>query len=94
MKWTTFLLFLLFSSGYLAAQNGQTANDVVPPYDGHFRPGSNLGYFPPWEDKQLADIAAGNPTLSIPGVGVKSIRPSLTEDFLETWGYDSRVENY
>ena len=90
-------IFLLLMIGCLHvshAQNGQTANDFVPAYDGHFRPGSNLGYFPPWKDTDLADIAAGNPAANIPGVGVRSIRPSLTEDFLETWGYDSRVENY
>ncbi len=71
-----------------------TANDFILPYDGQFRPGSNLGYFPPWTDRELADIAAGNDQLNLPGVGVKSIRPGLPEHFLEEYGYDARFDIY
>ncbi|MEM1323325.1 MAG: PKD domain-containing protein [Bacteroidota bacterium] len=73
---------------------GYTANDVVHPYTRGFRPGSNLGYFPPWQDEQLADIAAGNPDYDVPGAGCKSVRPAQHESFLEEWGYDIRVETF
>ncbi len=71
-----------------------TANEQVIPYPDGFRPGVNLGYFPPWNDSQLADIAAGNPALGVPGAGAKAVRPALHEVFLEQWGYDIRIAEY
>ncbi|MEM8907416.1 MAG: PKD domain-containing protein, partial [Bacteroidota bacterium] len=71
-----------------------TANDFILPYEGSFLPGVNLGYFPPWKDDELADIAAGNPEKGVTGVGVKTIRPALSDDFLETWGYDIRTKEF
>lgn len=71
-----------------------TANDSVDPYTGYFRPGVNLGYFPPWNDITLSDIAAGRPELGIKGAGVKSIRPGLFDSFLQQFGWDARVETY
>ncbi|MEM9819655.1 MAG: PKD domain-containing protein [Bacteroidota bacterium] len=71
-----------------------TANDFIPNYEGSFLPGVNLGYFPPWKDDQLADIAAGNPEKGVEGVGVKTIRPALFDHFLETWGYDIRIDEF
>ncbi len=71
-----------------------TANDQVKPYEGTFRPGVNLGYFPPWTDATLADIAAGNPEKGVRGAGIKSIRPALFEHFLEEYGYDIRDETF
>lgn len=71
-----------------------TANDQIPVSDTEFLPGTNLGYFPPWQDTQLADIAAGNPEVGQEGVGVKTIRPLLPEHFLEEWGYDIRVDAF
>ncbi|MEM9990875.1 MAG: hypothetical protein AAF738_03870, partial [Bacteroidota bacterium] len=85
------LLFLGFFT-HLSAQVNYTANDQVPAYEGRFRPGTNLGYFPPWTDTQLANIAAGNEELGIPGVGVKAIRPALYGSFVEVYGYESRVD--
>ena len=73
---------------------GYTANDTVQPYTQGFRPGSNLGYFPPWNDEQLADIAAGNPEYGVSGAGCKSVRPAQHESFLEQWGYDIRYETF
>ncbi|MEO1412478.1 MAG: PKD domain-containing protein [Bacteroidota bacterium] len=71
-----------------------TANDRVEPYAGPFRPGVNLGYFPPWTDATLADIAAGNPEKGVRGAGIKSIRPGLFEHFLEEYGYDIRTPTF
>ncbi|MEM9821628.1 MAG: T9SS type A sorting domain-containing protein [Bacteroidota bacterium] len=76
------------------AQINYTAQDVVQPFDGPFGYGSNMGYFPPWEDEQLAEIAVGNNDLGIIGAGVKSLRPSLPEHFLEQWGYDVRINTF
>jgi len=44
------------------AQVPYSANDTVAVYPGPFGFGSNMGYFPPWEDVDLAEFAAGNPT--------------------------------
>jgi len=71
-----------------------TANDAIPSAKTDFLPGTNLGYFPPWKDTELADISAGNPEVGQEGVGVKTIRPLLPEHFLEEWGYDIRVDAF
>ena len=71
-----------------------TANDAIPSAKTDFLPGTNLGYFPPWKDTELADISAGNPEVGQEGVGVKTIRPLLPESFLEQWGYDIRVDAF
>ena len=72
-----------------------TANDVIHPYDGYFRPGTNMGYYgQQWRDEMLADISSGNPIEEVPGVGVKALRPSLPESFLERFGYDFRVQAF
>jgi len=71
-----------------------TANDAIPSAKTDFLPGTNMGYFPPWKDTELADIAAGNPEVGQQGVGVKTIRPLLPEYFLEQWGYDIRVDAF
>ncbi len=91
---TTILLVFVSMSLAFSQAPGYTANDTIFSYDGHFRPGTNLGYFPPWDDTELADIAAGNPAVGVDGVGAKSIRPSLPEHFLENYGYDYRVDSY
>lgn len=71
-----------------------TANDEIPSAKTDFLPGTNLGYFPPWKDTELADIVAGNPEVGQEGVGVKTIRPLLPESFLEQWGYDIRIDAF
>lgn len=70
------------------------ANEFVPPYNLPFRPGTNLGYNPPWSDKQLADLSAGNEDVGVPGIGAKTIRPFLPDHFLEEYEYDVRLEEF
>ncbi len=86
-------LFLIGLSP-LFAQPGYTANERVEPYTGHFAYGSNMGYYSPWRDEQLANIAAGNPQLQLEGVGVNALRPALFAYFVEQYGYDARVEAF
>ncbi len=71
-----------------------TANDQVTPYTGLFRPGINMGYNPPWQDTELAELAAGNPSLGINGVGAKAIRPGFFEEVAEIFGYDLRRDAF
>lgn len=78
----------------ILAQVNYTAKDQVTPYEGHFRPGTNMGYNPPWSDEQLANIAAGDPANGVQGIGAKAIRPLLSGEFLEQQGYDARVNTY
>ncbi len=86
---------LLFSICFLLptgnAQIDYTANDRVLPYTGDFGYGANMGYYPPWKDEQLAEIAIGVPERKIDGAGVTTIRPALFAHFLEQYGYDIRV---
>ncbi|MEM6320082.1 MAG: T9SS type A sorting domain-containing protein [Bacteroidota bacterium] len=80
---------------YLAiAQINYTANDQIIPYEKPFRYGANVGYYPPWQDQQLAEIAAGDPKMGLAGVGVNSIRPALFEHFFDYWGYKVRREAF
>jgi hypothetical protein len=89
------LLLCLAQAAY--GQISYSANDFgrVPPYTREFLYGTNMGYFgPSWDDKSLANIARGNPSLNVPGAGVRTIRVSLPEHFLETWGYDVRLSEF
>ena len=70
------------------AQVSQTANDAILPYDDGFRPSSNIGYYPPFTNEALADLAAGNEATGTPGLGIKALRPVLRESFVEEFGYD------
>jgi len=79
------------------AQINFTANDPgsVPVYTTEFLYGSNMGgYYPPWTNQKIADIAAGNPALNVKGVGIKSLHQPLPETFLDTWGYSFSVNDF
>ena len=71
-----------------------TANDQVTPYTGVFRPGTNVGYNPPWSDEEMANLAAGNDALGIKGIGAKTMRPGLFDVITAVYGYDFRLETY
>jgi PKD repeat protein len=91
------LLIFLFSSTIIttfAQSPTYSANDTVVPYLGNFRPGLNLGRYAPFTDEDLADLAAGNLSKGVDGVGMKCLRPGLFEDFLEVYGYDIRVNTF
>lgn len=94
MRLTPLAFLTLFCVQILNAQVSYTANDEVPNYNGTFRFGSNMGYFPLWDDEQLADIAAGSIAEGISGAGVKTLRPALPEHFLEEYGYTYRVPTF
>jgi hypothetical protein len=78
----------------LKAQINFSANNKIPFYGYNYSFGSNMGYYAPWSDIQLSDIAAGNKKLNILGAGVTSLRPALFEHFLEYWGYDIRLNEF
>ncbi len=78
----------------LVAQVNYTANDFINPYDGHFRPGSNIGLYESWSEIELANLMAGNPALDIDGVGVRAVRPALHESFVEEYGYETLLPTY
>ncbi|HHB78804.1 MAG TPA: HYR domain-containing protein [Saprospiraceae bacterium] len=90
-----FLLFLVWSySSMVFAQVNYTANDQVAPYPGVFRPGINFDYYPPYTGIDLANISAGNPALNLPGIGSRTSRPALYENFTEIWGIDFLVNDF
>ncbi|MFK8102109.1 MAG: PKD domain-containing protein [Saprospiraceae bacterium] len=85
------LFCCLLTGGNLAAQLGYSANELVLPYEGGFRPGSNIGQYPIWDEIELANLAAGNAELQVAGVGVKALRPGLFEDYVENFGYETEL---
>jgi Secretion system C-terminal sorting domain len=66
----------------------------APAYTSPFLFGSNMGYYPPWTNQTIADIAAGNTALNVKGAGVKSLHLPLPENFLDTWGYNISVNDF
>ena len=90
-SFTALLGAVLLLSTFLGAQ---TANDFIKPYDEPFRPGVNLGYFPGLNNEDLADLAAGNAANNVQGLGAKSIRTGIFNEFTEVWGYDFLEETY
>ncbi|MFK7771403.1 MAG: PKD domain-containing protein [Saprospiraceae bacterium] len=82
------LFFLLVHNNVFTQTPSYTANDQVTPYEGPFQFGTNMGYYPGWTDGQLGDLAIGNGTLNIPGIGATALRPGLFEHYLEQYGYD------
>ncbi|MCC5930670.1 MAG: hypothetical protein JJU28_15605 [Cyclobacteriaceae bacterium] len=89
---TAFCLPLFFLSVFTCAQTIHNANTKENFYTGSFNFGVNGGYYPGWFDDHIANIAAGNPKLRLPGAGFNSLRPALFAHFLEEWGYDIRVD--
>lgn len=79
------LLFTMVSCFNLVY--AQTANTYVKPYTSDYMYGSNLGYY--GGNRSDLDVA----TL-FNNVGGFSIRPSLPESFLRTWGYNNRVSTF
>lgn len=79
---------VLLCALHLCAQPAYTALDTVPAYNMPHYFGTNLGWYNNnWPDAKLADIAAGNPDLGVPGIGARNLRISLPEHHLEQWGY-------
>ena len=76
------------------SQPNFNANTTVPVYKGAYYYGSNMGYFGGWADEQLAEIASGNPAKNIAGVGVKSLRATLPDYFVQQWGYNVRLDAF
>ncbi len=80
-------LSLLFTVLFVNAQPSFNAQTQVNSYNGPFRYGINLGWYDgSWDDFTTSNIAAGNPSLNIPGIGVTTLRPKVYEQFTETWG--------
>jgi len=93
-KYLLFLSFVALFTFAATAQVNYTANDQVTPYTGFFRPGINYDYYPPYTNTDLNNIAAGNPTLGLDGIGAKTYRTALYEEFTENWGADFYVADY
>ncbi len=91
-KITSVLIGAMFCFAHVLI--AQTANDTIKPYTEPFRPGVNLGYFPGLNNENLADLAAGNATNNVQGLGAKSIRTGIFNEFVEVWGYDFLEETY
>lgn len=94
MKNPFFIIAILIYSVNISAQVNFTANDSIGPYQHPFCYGVNMGYYPGWTDKNLADLAGGNPDVSVDGVGVNGMRPALFSHFLEQYGYDIRIPEF
>ena len=80
--------------GALLAQPGYTANERVDPYQGRFLPGMNLDYLPPYDNFALGELAAGDASGGIRGVGARSTRPGLQDKVLGVYGYDISLDDF
>ncbi|MEM9918682.1 MAG: Ig-like domain-containing protein [Bacteroidota bacterium] len=94
MKIRVLILLMFMGLASVNAQINFTAKDGIAPYDGPFRPGCNLGYFPGWNNEQLADLCAGNPSKGVMGIGARAVRPVLVESVLETFGFDLLIPDF
>ncbi len=86
---TTILLVWVCTS--LFAQVNYTANNLIKPYTGDFRAAMNLGYYPPFNEEQLAILSAGSKDLGVEGIGIKALRPLIPDNFTEVWGLNFRI---
>lgn len=93
-RYILFLFLATLFSGQLSSQVDFTANDSVGVYPYPFGYGTNMGYYPGWKDKSLADLAAGNAEKGVKGAGINGMRPALFEHFLEYYGYDVRIDEF
>jgi hypothetical protein len=82
----SFFVFKKTENTPLSISAMRTANDVVLPYKGVFGYGSNMGYYPPHSDEDVAELAAN--------VGATCLRPALFEHFVDFWGYDVRLKAF
>ncbi len=90
-----FIAFFSLMANCRPQAPAKTANDAIPPFQGSFGYGTNMGYYPPhYYDMELAALAHGTPDGKLPGVGVTTIRPGLYAHFLEEWGYDIRKKHF
>ncbi len=89
-----YFIWIMIYSNTFAQTPTKNALQFVPDYKGGFRFGANMGYYSPYTDEQLADIAAGNATLNVAGAGITSLRPAMFGYFAEQWGYDIRVQAF
>jgi len=99
------VLLLFFGQALSQAQVSTTAHDYIPPYNGGFHYGVNMGGYGtssnispdnglplPWTDDELAELCIGNPAEGIPGSGVTSIRLALPDSFVTRFGFDIRLD--
>ena len=70
----------------LCGQVNYDTRTVNEPYDGPFRPGTNLGYWPNFSQQELGSLSAR--------VGGRVVRPVLAESVLDIFGFDVAVENF
>ncbi|MBE7175247.1 MAG: T9SS type A sorting domain-containing protein [Mucilaginibacter polytrichastri] len=64
-----------------------TANSYVPKYNAAFGYGSNMGYYNSnWNDDNIAKLMSN--------IGGSTLRVSLPEYFLRTWGYGVRANTF
>lgn len=78
----------------LSAQINFSANTHETEFDFPFGYGSNLGVYTGWSDQDLAALIAGDPDKGLIGASGNTLRPTLPENFLETWGYEIRKDAF
>lgn len=90
-----FLALPLFVCFAAPAQISFTAQTRIDPYNGHFRYGVNLGWYDAsWDDFTSSNIAAGNPSLNIPGISSTTLRPKVYEQFTTQWGLNILTQRF
>lgn len=89
--YTTLFCFLLKIT---FAQVDYTANNQVLPYEEGFRAGMNFDAYRGFTEVMQANLAAGNPELELKGIGAKTVRPALYEEYFSFAGYEAQLSNF
>lgn len=92
-----FALVVQVCQAQVAIPNSPTANEfsTYMPYDGSYLIGNNPGWYGfNWSTQQICDLGAGNPAKGIKGIGAKSFRMQLYDNFLSMYGLNSLKSDY
>ncbi|MGZ3991420.1 MAG: PKD domain-containing protein [Flavisolibacter sp.] len=91
------LLLLQFSLTKSFAQTLPNANhfSAYLPYEEHYRYGMNPGYYGGnWSTQNIVALSIGDPAAGVGGMGAKSFRVPLYDDFLTTYGITNLLGDY
>ena len=87
-------LFCILCGFSLNAQVDYNANEIVAPFEGHFRTAVNLGSYTSFTQENLADLAAGNVDEGIRGAGVKALRTGMFDNYTAFAGFNEQLPVY
>jgi hypothetical protein len=84
------VLFFIVATGSMYSIQAQLPNansfSGQVNYTGYYKYGVNMNFTPGWNAEHNATISIGNPSINVKGVGLRTYRVPLYDDFLSAWG--------